>query len=173
MRTVIVAGTFAALAALGAPRPAFADGGRHVDAPIESLSEYVPGASRVEGHLLAPCCWRTNGAQTLDVHGSPVASELRKEIRTRIKQGETPEAVEADLVGRYGAKILAVPPDSPLPRMGPILAIGLAGAGALAIGMIARWRRRSKESPPATAEPQPGAADEWDRRLDAELEDKD
>jgi len=175
MRTILGLLTVAvALAWAGAPLLAAEPSG-HSDAPVESFDEYVPGASRLEGRLLAPCCWDAS-RQTLDIHGSPIANELRREIRTRLKAGETPEAVEADLVRRYTTKILAVPPDSPLPRMGPLLTVFLIGGGVFAGLTIAKWKRRAKERP---AEPAPGhasaaaAGDEWDRRLDAELDEAD
>src|ERR1700742_3886295 len=151
-----------------------ADTPRHVDAtPNASFNEYVPGAARLEGRLLAPCCWDTS-RQTLDIHGSPIANELRTEIRRRLKAGETPDAVEADLVRRYTTKILAVPPDNPLPKMGTVLSIGLLGAGALAFRMVLRWRKKSPDAPIAPVPAAAGAPhDEWDDRLDAELEQPD
>ena len=91
--------------------------------PDESFNEYVPGAARLEGRLLAPCCWDAS-RQTIDVHGSPIANELRREIRHRLKAGENPEAIEADLVRRYTTKILAVPPNNPMPHLGTVLARG-------------------------------------------------
>ena len=163
-----------ALAVGFAPR-AFGDTPRHVDAkPNASFSEYVPGAARLEGRLLAPCCWDAS-RQTLDIHGSPIANELRTEIRSRLKAGETPDAIEADLVRRYTTKILAVPPDNPLPQMGTFLTIGFLGAGALAARMVLKWRKKAPGVPgtqgPAPADGVPH--DEWDDRLDSELEDKD
>src|SRR5262245_9645491 len=64
---------------------------RVVASPPEDLSDYVPGAARLEGRLLAPCCW----IQTLDVHGSEVAVGLRTEIRHRLRAGESAGAIEA------------------------------------------------------------------------------
>ena len=55
--------------------------------------------------LRAPCCWQ----QTLDVHASPIAAELRAEIRTRVAAGEDVPTIEADLVQRYGERVRAVP----------------------------------------------------------------
>lgn len=150
--------------------PALADAPvAHVDVPPdESFSEYVPGASRLEGRLLSPCCWNENGGQTLDVHRSPIANELRREIRTRLKAGESPDAIEADLVRRYGSKILAVPSGNPLPRMGPLLAVGLALGFVVAGRTVLRWRKRGDERPGSRAKTEP---DEWDRKLDAELDE--
>ena len=148
---------------------------RHVDAtPNASFNEYVPGAARLEGRLLAPCCWDTS-RQTLDIHGSPIANELRMEIRRRLKAGETPDAIEADLVRRYTTKILAVPPDNPLPHMGTVLTVAFLGVGVLAARMLLRWRRKAPDVPVAPVPvPASGAPhDEWDDRLDRELDEPD
>jgi cytochrome c-type biogenesis protein CcmH len=139
--------------------------------PDEAFDEYVPGAARLEGRLLSPCCWDANGRQTLDVHKSPVANELRREIRRRLKAGETPEAVEGDLVRRYTTKILVAPPDSPIAHLGTLLSFGLVGAGGLAAVLVARWRRRSHE--PKKDEKSATSRDEWDQRLDDELRETD
>lgn len=152
-----------------APAPA------HSAATPESFSEFVPGAARLEGRLLAPCCWDSS-RQTLDIHGSPVANELRREIRGRLKGGETPDAIEQDLVRRYTSKILAAPTDSRIPSMGVLLLIGLAGAGVFAGTRVAKWRRSAEPAlaaPGAGAGAKPGAPDEWDARIDSELEERD
>src|SRR5215216_4728830 len=70
----------------------------------EDLQSYVPGASRLEGRIMAPCCWN----QTIDIHGSEPAYELRREIRKRLKAGESADTIEASFVKRFGPKILAV-----------------------------------------------------------------
>lgn len=159
----------AASAAAVVPAPALADqAAAHADVPPdESFSEYVPGASRLEGRLLAPCCWDSS-RQTLDIHGSPIANELRREIRTRLKAGESPDTIEADLVRRFSPKILAVPPGSPLPRLGPLLVAGLAVGLVVAGRTVSRWRKRGIEQASTGAK---AAPDEWDRKLDAELEE--
>lgn len=136
-------------------------------APDEAFTEYVPGAARLEGRLLAPCCWDSS-RQTLDIHGSPIANELRREIRRRLKTGEAPDSVEADLVKRYTTKILAAPADSPIAHLGTLLSFGLVGAGGLAAVLVARWRRRSPENKSEGGKA-PSSRDEWDERLDAEL----
>jgi cytochrome c-type biogenesis protein CcmH len=151
----------------------------HVAALPLSFTDFVPGAQRLEGRLLAPCCWDSS-RQTLDIHGSPIANELRTEIRSRLKAGDTPDAIEADLVRRYTTKILAAPTDDRIPRMGFLLVVALGGAFVFAATRVAKWRRQTEPAASAgAAQPasgggaKPGAPDEWDAQIDSELEDRD
>ncbi len=124
----------------------------------------VAGERALLGRLLAPCC----EAQTLDVHASPLAVELRAEIRRRLIAGETPEAIEADLVSRFGPRIRAVAPGDPSGSVALGLALLAIGAGGGLFLVVRRWTRR----PGAPAlEPAAAARDAWDERLDDELRD--
>lgn len=135
----------------------------------QRMDEYVEGASRLEGRIMAPCCWM----QTIDIHGSPVAEELRGEIRRRLKAGESPDAIEQSFVQRYGPKILAVPDSSPVGGLALLLAAGFGSAGVGAYFMLKRWTRAGKahEKPPSRdpAKPAGAARDALDERLDREL----
>ena len=136
----------------------------------EDLQEYVEGATRLEGRIIAPCCWN----QTIDIHGSEPAYQLRREIRRRLKAGEAPDTIEASLVQRYGAKILAVPDTSPLGSLATLLAIGFGGAGVAAYLMLKRWSRAGAATAKAEkkAAGEPGTEskrDALDERLDREL----
>src|ERR1700761_8241218 len=70
----------------------------------------VPGASAIEGRLMAPCCW----TQTIDIHDSDIARSMKHEIRRRLRNGESADVIQASFVDRYGPKILAVQPNSQL-----------------------------------------------------------
>lgn len=129
----------------------------------EELQGYVPGAAVLEGKILAPCCWN----QTIDIHGSEPSMALRREIRRRLRAGESEDAIIASLVERYGQKILAVPPGSPLKSVAAVMALGMGGAGILAFGMLKRWRARSK---PAGDPKKPKADEPADPKLDARLD---
>jgi len=129
----------------------------------EELQGYVPGASALEGRIMAPCCW----TQTIDIHGSEIANDLRREIRKRLRSGESSDAIQASLVSRYGERILAVPPGSPLKTFATLLVLGMAGAGAGAVLMLKRWRGRTVALAGAPAKAKPDA--QLDARLDAEL----
>lgn len=134
----------------------------------EDLQEYVEGASRLEGRIIAPCCWN----QTIDIHGSEPSYQLRREIRRRLKAGESAEAIEASFVKRYGAKILAVPDTSPLGNVATLLALGFGGAGIAAFFMLKRWSRAGAASAAKRGTKGEGAEpkrDALDERLDREL----
>jgi len=136
----------------------------------EDLQEYVPGATRLEGRIMAPCCWN----QTIDIHGSEPAYELRREIRKRLKAGESSDTIEASLVQRFGPKILAVPDSSPLGGLATLLSIGFAGAGVAGYFMLRRWSRAGADTSAKKkkAEDAVGGAskrDALDERLDREL----
>jgi len=137
--------------------------------PGEDFQTYVEGASRLEGRIMAPCCW----TQTIDIHGSPIANELRSEIRRRLRAGESPDTIEASFVARYGPKILAVPDDNPLGGVATLLALAFGGAGVAGFFMLRRWTRVSEarvasEKKNPTAKPK---RDGLDERLDRELAD--
>lgn len=144
--------------------------GQLVGAPSEELQGYIPGADRLEGRIRAPCCWN----QTLDIHGSEVSNALRREIRHRLRAGEGAESIEADLVSRYGQRVLAVPPQSPLKSLAVVLSASMGLAGIGAVVMLIRWRRRSARAtalPESTAKgPVSPERDALDKRLDHELE---
>lgn len=153
------------------PAAALADAEQPAHVPAsesgEDLQVYVEGASRLEGRIIAPCCWN----QTIDIHGSEPSYQLRREIRRRLKAGESPEAIEASFVKRYGTKILAVPDTSPLGSLATVLAIGFGAAGVAAYFMLKRWSRAGaktakKADDASSGRPQRDALDE---RLDREL----
>ncbi len=121
----------------------------------------------VYGRLIAPCCWN----QTLDIHDSPIASELRVEIAERLERGEPSLAIEDDMARRYGERIRAVPRARD-PRQS--MALGLVAAMTLALLSLLllarRWTRRRYEDPHADDARLAGELRaEYDARLDREL----
>jgi cytochrome c-type biogenesis protein CcmH len=128
----------------------------------------------VEEHLLAPCCWN----QTLDIHESPVARELRAEIHRRVESGESAASIEDDFAVRYGERVRAIPRGHD-PRSWVVWLVGgamVVAAGAL-LAALARWRRRSDEPAPTVSGLAGGSeqADDaaYDRRLQDELDNFD
>jgi cytochrome c-type biogenesis protein CcmH len=162
-----------ALSVLPALAWADADHPEHVPASEagEDLQGYVEGANRLEGRIMAPCCWN----QTIDIHGSEPAYELRREIRKRLKAGESADAIEASLVARFGPKILAVPDTSPLGSLATLLSIAFGGAGVAGYFMLRRWTRAGKPHETGAGKKaeksasSPAKPDALDERLDREL----
>ena len=124
-------------------------------------------AARVERRLLAPCCWN----QTLDIHESDLATSLRSEIRQRVARGESPEAIERDMVSRYGERVRAAPA-----QRDPLLAIALAVSALfalIALALIARGRRSAEAATPAPVIPTSERDDEYNERIERELRELD
>lgn len=165
---------FAALVAFGVA-PALADADHQIDPKeyAEEFQGYVEGASYLEGRIRAPCCWN----QTIDIHGSPSSGQLRREIRKRLRAGETTEQIEASIVARYGERILAVPPGNPLKDVAAGLVLAVLAAGGIAGMLLVRWRNRSGTPESGSSKKPDGGKpkdrDEWDDRLDRELEKLD
>jgi len=152
-----------ALVLASSARAEASDAGATVPSAASPLATAAPGEAIVEGRLLAPCCY----LQTLDVHESPMAAELRLEVRKRLAAGESPEAVEDDFASRYGERVRAVPKGRD-PRGSMFLAVTgvLVAAGLGLAALVRRWRRTTIDT--ATA-PVSEGRDPLDERIDAEL----
>lgn len=139
-------------------------------APSPGSGGYVEGQKTLEGRLLAPCCWN----QTLDIHESEVASQLKREIRERLQAGERAEAIEASIVARYGERIRAVPEGKSLTSMGVWLSVVFAFAGLGAVALVVRWVRKGRGTVSKPEQPSESEAprDQWDDKLDRELADE-
>jgi len=72
------------------------DGG---DAALESR------ARDIEGKIMAPCCM----ANTVAEHYSPIAGQIRQEIREKLREGQTSDQILAFYAAEYGDQILAMP----------------------------------------------------------------
>ena len=128
----------------------------------------VPGASAIEGRLMAPCCW----TQTIDIHDSEIALSMRHEIRRRLRNGESADAIQASFVERYGPKIMAVQPNSQLKNVFIGLSVVMGGAGVAAAMMLGRWRKQTKNAQAPDTQ-RSAVRDKWDDELDKELADLD
>jgi cytochrome c-type biogenesis protein CcmH len=148
--------------------PAIAHDPSPDEPPPANFDKFVPGAAELEGRIIAPCCW----TQTIDIHGSPISTELRLEVRRRLSAGESAESIEHSLIDRYGPKIMAVPAGSKLGGTGVWLGLSMALAGCGAVFLLRRWQHRSLLAhAPATAPLPAGAPSDaaLEARVDAEL----
>ena len=100
------------------------------------------------------------------MHSSPLATELRAEVKRREAAGEPAERIEAALVARYGPRMRTHVPEA----LGTwlTLLVGLGGAVVLH-----RFGRRSERAPPAVEARTlaSGDPDGYEAALDADLRD--
>ena len=129
--------------------------------------DHVPGEEAILMRLMAPCCWQ----QTLDVHDSPVSTQLRGEIRARMRAGESPDTIQQAMVSRYGERIVALRRDDPLDDVSVALAAVALAAAAGLVWAASRWVRASPDLPDEGNKP--AGRDAYDDRLDAALDELD
>jgi cytochrome c-type biogenesis protein CcmH len=98
---------------------------------------------RIQARFIAPCCWH----ETLAVHQSDVAIQMRAEVATLVSRGETEEQIVDRFVARYGERILAEPRGSRLWILTITPVALLATAGLLLIFRLRRWSRRTRVRP--------------------------
>ncbi len=126
------------LATLGVAGTALA-----ADVPASGASALTPEqealARKIDAQLIAPCCW----TQTVAVHESDAAAQVKAQVRMLVAQGKGENAVLDTFVSQYGEKILASPR---MRGFGSVLYLFplLAGAAAAAvvIFLLVSWRRR-------------------------------
>jgi cytochrome c-type biogenesis protein CcmH/NrfF len=104
-----------------------------------------------------------------------VSNELRREIRTRLKAGESTDAIQKDFVDRYGERILAVPTGNPLADVATVVSLLFVGAGVGFVFMLLRWRKRglaaeAKAGKKPRTKKSSAGRDDLDDEIDAELE---
>ena len=103
--------------------------------------------------------------QSIDDSNAGLAKDLRRLVRERLVAGDSDQAVEDYIVGRYGDYVLLKPPFKPITYalwLGPGLMLLIAGWG-----VVVFLRRQSRRSPVAEAP----LDDDERRRLDSLLDD--
>ncbi|MGK4006279.1 cytochrome c-type biogenesis protein CcmH [Sorangium sp. So ce1036] len=129
----------------------------------------APGERALAARLLAPCCWD----QTLDVHESEVTRDLRREIRGRLRGGESADTIELDLVARHGERIRAAPSAGILGKVALGLMSGIAVTFLGVFALLRSWRRSAAQPASSSLAISTAARDEYDERLDNELRERD
>ncbi|MFQ5656246.1 MAG: cytochrome c-type biogenesis protein CcmH [Candidatus Methylomirabilales bacterium] len=101
---------------------------------------------QISSELRCPVC------QNLSVADSPsqMAEQMRGLIRERLEAGESPEAVKAYFVERYGEWILLAPKQEGFNLLVWVLPfLGMAGGVVGLVLILRRWVKRPEESPSA------------------------
>jgi cytochrome c-type biogenesis protein CcmH len=122
-------------------------------------------AKQIEGKLMAPCCM-TN---TVDVHESGIAHQMRREIREMLADGRGEREILDHFVAQHGPQILAVPRAqgfSLTTYLFPLLFLVLAGIGLIFV--LRRWRATEPDVSPESQDAEPTGP--YAERLKRELE---
>jgi len=125
---------------------------------------------RIEGELMAPCCY----SQTIDVHDSEIAQQMRGEVTAMVMAGKSEDEVLDYYKTEYGESILAVPDGAAGTLVVSLPAYAIVFAVlALLCGMVITVRRRPQAilaRPPGMDEAvlralQARVREEWSREL--------
>ncbi len=96
--------------------------------------------------FIAPCCWREN----LLAHHSPMADELRADIRQRVAGGQTDAQIKEAYLKKYTLRILAVP-DGTRGQWLSWTPLAATVAGAAAVGLVIKRMLRPAAAVPVVA----------------------
>ncbi|MCU0655095.1 MAG: cytochrome c biogenesis protein CcsA [Polyangiaceae bacterium] len=159
------ASIFLALLIASTPARAFAQGSSSLHAgTVEMRSSQE---REVFPMLLCQCgaCARL----PLDNCVCSTADEERSHIRAMMSAGSSNQQIFEDYVARHGTASLAVPPNKG--KLSAIWAVPVAGVLMAGVGVLMLLRRWKNAGTPALAGgPAAGIPDDYDRRLDEELE---
>lgn len=132
------------------------------ESPPALTAERQAAAQRLEGMLIAPCCFTNTVAE----HRSPLSDEVRAEVRARLAGGASESEILDAFVARYGERILAAPRThgfSLLAYLLPVIALAVGG------GVVLLTLRRHRPRPVAPARADAAPANQRNAELDAEL----
>ncbi|MFI5398659.1 MAG: cytochrome c-type biogenesis protein CcmH [Candidatus Binatia bacterium] len=143
---------------------AFVSGNAAVaQAPPPLTPEQEAIARRLDGMFIAPCCF----INTLAEHRSPVAEQLRQELRTMLAGGATETQVVDAFVAKYGERILAAPKPQGFNLLAYVLPFVALALGLVVIALTLP-RRRPRGVEPSAVPPET-ATDALRARMEAEL----
>jgi cytochrome c-type biogenesis protein CcmH len=149
------------LSLMGALFFAVVSGAAPAQAPPRLTPEQKAIARRLDGMFMAPCCF----ANTLAEHHSPVAEELRQEIRIMLAGGATETQIADAFVAKYGERILAAPRAQGFNLLAYVLPAAVIVAGLVVIAVV--MRRRGPRGPSAVSPSE--IPDQIKARFEAEL----
>jgi len=118
-------------------------------------------ARRLEGMLIAPCCF----VNTVAEHRSPISDEIRDQIRAAVASGKTETEILDAFVATYGERILAAPKPQGFNLLAYVLPAVAIAVGLLIIAVV--MRRHGPQAPKAG--PPSEIPDQVKARFEAEL----
>jgi cytochrome c-type biogenesis protein CcmH len=132
--------------------------------PAVLTSRQTEQIHKVEGRLLAPCCY----TQSIAVHGSDIAAQMRSEVAGMVADGKSEEEIVNHYRAIYGERILIVP-DGVTGRILFSLPLLTAALGGLILLVWFRKMLRSGRGPRATSVHSPGQTAQVDDALRAKI----
>jgi cytochrome c-type biogenesis protein CcmH len=121
-----------------------------------------PTEAQLEAELVCTTCH-----EPLAESSSPLAQQMRREIRQKIAAGWTKDQIESLFVAQLGPEVLAVPRRHGFDLLAWLLPFAAIVFGAGAVGVGARaWLERRDEPDAVAVEP---LSPELDRLVDEEL----
>ena len=126
--SVFLAGLIAVVVVLVGAAPAFA-----------ALSDEQEALARkIDGELIAPCCW----TQTVADHQSDIAAQMKAQTRSLVAEGKSEREILDSYVAAYGEEILASPRLEGFNLLAYALpAVVFVLAGGVVMVAARRWRR--------------------------------
>jgi len=125
-----------------------------------------PTQAALESALVCTTCH-----EPLDESSSPLAQQMKKQIRAQIAAGRTTAEIKAYFVAELGPQVLAVPTRNGFNLLAWLLPFAAIILGAAAVGFGARaWLKNRDDSDAAGPEPDgPKLAPGLEQRVDQEL----
>jgi len=112
---------------------------------------------KVQSRFIAPCCWQ----ESVAVHQSPIADEMRREITEKLRQGRSEDEIIAFYAARYGERILWAPRGRRYFWLVLMPLVALAAGSLLVTSYLVKYRSRPQVPIPAGKLP-PDIHDDFD-----------
>jgi len=123
---------------------------------------------RVEERLLAPCCY----SQSVAEHMSPVAEQMRQEIKGMVAAGESEPAIIEHYKALYGERILIIPSGDTGRMLFALPAVGVVlGSALLFLFLRGALDRKERAAAPVAGAPPDRSREAFREQFDR-LEDE-
>jgi cytochrome c-type biogenesis protein CcmH/NrfF len=142
-------------------------------APVALPAALEQEAKAIERMVIAPCCWM----QPVSDHQSSASDEVKQQIRAWLAARMTRQQILDAFVERYGARILAEPPNRGFSRflyVTPVAVFGLSAVGLVVLvkHMVGRRRPATPDAGEPNAPSRLDAAQRAVADSDAALEER-
>ena len=120
--------------------------GAAIGAGLPLRAEPADVVKRLQAKFIAPCCW----SESVAVHRSEGAAQMRLEIARLVESGKSEEEIVAFYVAKHGERILLEPRGLKLTWLTAIPFVAL-GAGGVFLAKYLKRQRPAAAPAPAVA----------------------